>query len=96
MFTVQDTGGFCFDFDVLTSKANSAISGNKSYKAYVVSWGSGKIAASFTKMKETCDKYYGPNKFKSAWNLYKTYGGSTMELLKFQQDDANIKNQPWY
>ena len=96
IFTVKDTGGHCFDFDILTSSANSAINGSQSYKVYVLSWGTGKITASISKGKEVCDKKYGASKFAKAWNLYKTYGGSTMELLKFQQDDANIKNQSWY
>ena len=97
IFTVKDTGGHCFDFDVLTENECSSINTEKSYKVYVLSWGNGKIADSFISSKKTVDKIHGdPNKFNRAWNGYKTYGGSTMQLLKFNQEDANIKNESWY
>lgn len=96
IFTVKDTGGHCFDFDILTEGENTNISTQKSYKAYVLSWGSGKVTSSFIAAKKVCDQKYGTEKFKKAWSEYKKYGGSTMELLKFNQEDANIKNQSWY
>lgn len=96
IFTVKDTGGYCFDFDVLTKGKNNDIVSEKSYKVYVLSWGSGKVTSSFTAAKKVNDKKDGTEKYKAAWNAYKTYGGSTMELLKFNQEDANIKNQSWY
>lgn len=97
IFTVKDTGGHCFDFDILTKEECSSINTEKSYKVYVLSWGNGAVLSSFTKGKKEVDRIHkDPNKFNRAWNGYKTYGGSTMQLLKFNQDDANIKNESWY
>lgn len=90
---VTDTGGSGFDFDVLTQTPDStgAIHGwdGPPIKAYVVKWGSGHgIAASFTKMYR--------DKWKKAWQSYKKLGGCLVNLLKFNKEDADIKNKPWY
>ena len=86
MFTVEDTGGHCFDFDVATSpKKNSA----GFYDAYIVSYGSGPVAASFTAGKEACDKSFGANAFESSFKEYMKYGGCLIKFSKFSSKDAN-------
>lgn len=94
IFTVEDTGGCCFDFDVCVSSSSIGSKfSSKSTKVYVLSWGSGSIASSFTKAVKAQG---GIDKYKTAWNNFKKTGGSTMNLLKFSKEDLNIKNQSWY
>ena len=85
MFTVEDTGGYTFDFDVCTSKSYN-ITGF--YEAYIISYGTSKsIAESFTKMRQVVD----PNgtKFANAWNEYMKHGGCLIKFNKFSSVDAN-------
>ena len=85
MFTVEDTGGYTFDFDVCTSKSCN-ITGF--YEAYIVSYGSTKsIAKSFTKMRQVVD----PNgtRFANAWKEYMKNGGCLIRFNKFNSEDAN-------
>ena len=89
--TVTDTGGPLFDFDIYTNAGIGKINAD----AYVLSWGSGKIAASYTEM---IDFYTDTqwNNLKSAWNKYKSMNGKLMSFLHYSQKDANIKNHPRY
>ena len=94
VFTVTDTGGCFFDFDVCTNKSL----GKTTMDAYVLEWGSDttKIANSYTwainlyKEKGTWDRY------KSAWDKYKTMGGKLIGFTKYSQEDANITSHPNY
>ena len=83
IFTVEDTGGYCFDFDVATSKS-SGVTGFR--KAYILSYGSGKTSASFTYGRKVVD----PNgtKYATAWKTYMTHGGCLIHFSKFNDEDA--------
>ena len=71
--------------------------GNPLYTdVYVLEWGSGRVASSFTDMIEVCSRYYNLSSFHSAWNQYMKYGGCTIWFTKFQNDDANIKKSKWW
>lgn len=85
IFSVEDNGGYTFDFDIATSRPH-----NKTgfYDVYVISFGSGIVTKSFTAMKKVCDKYYGPNAFNKAFNDYMKYGGCTIKFSKFNSEDA--------
>ena len=63
---------------------------------YVLEWGKGKNASSFTDMIITCNKYYGLTRFHSAWTKYISNGGVTLNFLKFSNEDANIRNSKWW
>ena len=63
---------------------------------YVLEWGKGKNASSFTDMIITCNKYYGLTRFHSAWTKYMANGGVTLNFLKFSNEDANIRNSKWW
>ena len=85
LFTVEDTGGYTFDFDVCTSRTCN-ITGF--YEAYIISYGTSKgLAASFTKMKKVVDP--DGTKFANAWNEYMKHGGCLIKFNKFSSEDAN-------
>lgn len=64
--------------------------------AYVISWGKGKIARSFTSMAKFCVNYYGAFKFHDSWMKYMKKGGCTINFWKFNDVDRDIKNQSFY
>ena len=89
--TVTDTGGPIFDFDIYTNAGIGKINAD----AYVLSWGTGKVSASYTEMID----FYNDaqwNNLKSAWNKYKSMNGQLINFLKFSQKDANVKNHKRY
>ena len=83
IFTVEDTGGYCFDFDIATSKSYG-VTGYRT--AYILSYGSGKVSASFTYGRKVVD----PNgtKYVTAWKAYMAKGGCLIHFSKFNDDDA--------
>lgn len=92
LFTVMDTGGHGMDFDIFTKKEIGKINSD----VYVVSWGKGPIAWSFTEAIE----YYINNKkierYNSAWDLYNRMNGCTINFWKYKTDDRDIKSKSWY
>lgn len=92
ILTVTDTGGPFFDFDIYTTTNVS----KGAYDAYVIEWGSGNVSQSFTKSIDEQIKLGQWNKYKSAWDKYKTLGGKLVSFTKYSQEDANIKNHPNY
>ena len=92
IFTVTDTGGCFFDFDIFTS----TWSGKANMDAYVLSWGSGKTAASYT---WAINYYLGNGRWSgliAPWNTYKNMGGKLINFTKFSQEDATITSHPNY
>ena len=80
-----------FDFDIYTTN----YSGKKAMDAYVLEWGTGKNAASYTwALNFYNDSQW--NTYKSAWDNYKTMGGKLVSFLKFNNEDANIKTHKRY
>jgi 3D (Asp-Asp-Asp) domain-containing protein len=92
IFTVQDTGGCFFDFDIYTTTWG----GKKNMDAYVLEWGSGKVAASYTWAMDLYNSRGTWNSLKSAWNTYKNMNGKLVNFLKYNQEDANITSHPNY
>jgi lysophospholipase L1-like esterase len=92
VLTVTDTGGCFFDFDLFTQ---SSI-GKTNADVYVLEWGTGKVAPSYT---WAINFYLGNGRWSgliSAWNTYKNMGGKLMSFTKFNQEDANLKNHAHY
>ena len=85
IFEVVDTGGHCFDFDIATSRS-FGVTGF--YEAYVISYGSGSIAASFTKMYNYLQSHGGASKYNAAFRDYMKYGGCLIKFDKFNSEDA--------
>ena len=92
VFTVTDTGGCFFDFDIFTNTWNS----KENMDAYILEWGSGKIAKSYTWAMDLYNSRGTWGKLKSAWVNYKNMGGKLVNFLKYNQEDTNIKNHPNY
>ena len=92
IFTVTDTGGCFFDFDIFTN----TWSGKTNMDAYVLQWGSGKTAASYTWAMDLYNSRGTWNSLKAAWNTYKNMGGKLMTFTKYNNEDANITNHPNY
>ena len=89
--TVTDTGGPIFDFDLYTTKSVGKVNAD----AYILSWGTGKTASSYTwGLNHYNDSQW--NGLKTAWAKYKSMNGQLISFLKFSQEDANIKNHKRY
>lgn len=85
-YTVTDTKDCFCDFAIYSS----VIISKKSYRSYVISWGDGKIAPSYTSyMKDYTDKQWSI--YKNAWKSYKNMGGSVINLWKWNAEDLSIK-----
>lgn len=80
-----------FDFDLYTT----SWSGKTNYDVYVLEWGTGKNANSYTWALDLYSETQW-NTYKSAWDKYKTMGGKLVNFLKFNSEDANIKTHKRY
>ena len=92
VFTVTDTGGCFFDFDIFTA----TWAGKENMDAYVLEWGTGKTAASYT---WAIDFYLGNGRWSGLikpWNTYKNMNGKLMHFTKFNNEDATIKSHAHY
>ena len=80
-----------FDFDIYSTSSIGKVNAD----VYVLSWGTGKTAPSYTwGLNFYSDSQW--SNLKSAWNKYKSMNGKLINLLKFSQEDANIKNHKRY
>lgn len=97
---VKDTGGYTTDFDLLISKSASEavkmMGSPLDTDVYILEYGDGKMSWSFTEAIEWCNGYYGVGYFHKSWTYYMKYGGCTINLWKFKDDDKYIKSQSWY
>lgn len=99
--TVTDTGGYCTDFDIFLDKDSDKSAekkwGNPRFlDVYVISWGTKRVAWSFTEAVKFCKGYYGLSTFHVAWTEYIKYKGCTINLWKFKEDDKTFKENSWY
>lgn len=63
---------------------------------YVLEWGKGRVADSFTDMIKVCNKYYSLSSFHKSWTKYIANGGVTLNFLKYSNEDANIRSSSWW
>lgn len=100
IWEVKDTGGYTTDFDLLIAKSDKEaekLLGNPLVTdVYVLEWGNGKTAWSFTEAIEWCNKYYGVGAFHTSWKTYMKYGGCTINFWRFKDHDKAIKSKSWY
>ena len=92
IYTVEDTGGCFFDFDIRTT----SWSGKSNFDVYVLEWGSGKIANSYTWAIDLYNERGTWSTYVSAWNTYKNMGGKLINFTQYNSEDANIKSHPHY
>lgn len=95
VFTVKDTGGHLFDFDIHTPNIDL---GKTNKDVYVLEWGNTKrIASSFIGII-TDDAY--AKKYQEGWRLYRDMKGQTIKFWKFKDEDkaanlnANVDPRP--
>ena len=92
VFTVTDCGGPFFDFDINTNTWNEKVNAD----AYVLEWGTGNNATSYTYSIDEQVKLGQWDKYKSAWGVYKNMGGKLISFTKFNSEDANITSHARY
>lgn len=92
LFTVQDTGGHGMDFDIFTQKDIGKINA----EVYVVSFGTGPVAWSYTAAIEYYRKRGSVYKYNTAWALYNKMGGCLINFWKYNTDDRTIQTKEWY
>ena len=84
---VTDTGNPTFDFNIYMKTNIKKMNAD----VYVISWGDGNIAPSYTwAMNLYSDNQW--SNLKYLWNNYKLMNGKLMNFLLFNQEDTNIKN----
>ena len=101
VFTVTDTGVGMFDFDIVAGSTASACTSNYKnpgrYEVYVLEWGtSTKSTWSYTDSYAWAYKAGTLTKYKAAFKNYISNGGVLINLLKFYNDDANIRSSTYW
>ena len=90
VFTVTDTGVGMFDFDIVAGSTAR-------YEIYVLEWGtSTKSTWSYTDSYAWAYKAGTLTKYKAAFKNYISNGGVLINLLKFYNDDANIRSSTYW
>lgn len=101
VFTVTDTGVGMFDFDIVAGSTSSACYSNYSnptrFEVYILQWGtSTKQTWSYTDSYKWAYNYGTLTKYKTAFKNYISNGGVLINLLKFYNDDANIRSSTYW
>lgn len=101
VFTVTDTGVGMFDFDIVAGSTASACTSNYKnpgrYEVYVLEWGtSTKSTWSYTDSYAWAYKAGTLTKYKAAFKNYISNGGVLINMLKFYNDDANIRSSTYW
>ena len=99
--TVSDTGVGCTTFDLYLGKTLSDVTSKMksplNVDAYIIEYGTGKIAWSYTESFNWAYNYYNGNisRFKTAFNNYMQYGGTLINFWKFKDDDKTFFENSW-
>lgn len=101
VFTVTDTGLGMFDFDIVAGSTASACTNNYKnptrFEVYVLEWGtSTKSTWSYTDSYAWAYNRGTLSNYKSAFKNYISNGGVLINLLKFYNDDANIRSSTYW
>lgn len=97
IFTVVDTGGHFFDFDIhVPSKAMSDRIGKTNKDVYVLRFGPGTgkdsgVAVSYCWICRDYKKRGQWPKLVSAWNKYQSLNGKLIHFHQFNKDDMNAQ-----
>lgn len=99
IYTVVDTGGHFFDFDIHAPKEYVSKIGKANHDVYVIRFGTGTtkdagVAASYTYIANYYKKNGSWPKLVSAWNKYQKMNGKLIHFHQFCQDDkaAQVKH----
>lgn len=101
IFTVTDSGIACFDFDIVAGSTSSACYSNYSnpsrMEVYVLEWGTSTIQNySFSDTYRIAYNNGVLSRYKSAFKNYISNGGVLINMLKFYNDDANIRSSTYW
>lgn len=100
VFTVTDSGISFFDFDIVAGSTTSAVYANYSTArrdVYILEWGTSSIQNySFIDTWKLAYNQGRLSKYKSAFKSYISNGGVLINLLKFYNDDANIRSSTYW
>lgn len=101
VFTVTDSGIACFDFDIVAGSTSSACYSNYSnpsrMEVYILEWGTSTIQNySFSDTYRIAYNNGVLSRYKSAFKNYISNGGVLINMLKFYNDDANIRSSTYW
>lgn len=101
IFTVTDSGIACFDFDIVAGSTSSACFSNYSnpqrFDVYILEWGTSTIQNySFSDTYRIAYNNGVLSRYKSAFKNYISNGGVLINMLKFYNDDANIRSSTYW
>ncbi|SCJ12169.1 phage tail spike protein [Intestinibacter bartlettii] len=102
VFTINDTGVGCTDFDLYVSTKSDS-DAEKVFKntlredVYILEYGSGYgYAWSYTQSYEWAYKNGTLSAYRSAFKDYIKYGGTLINFLKLKSNDANIRSSTYW
>ena len=102
VFTINDTGVGCTDFDLYVSTKSDS-DAEKVFKntlredVYILSYGSGYgYAWSYTQSYKWAYNNGTLSAYKVAFKDYIKYGGTLINFIKFKNDDANIRSSTYW
>ena len=102
VFTINDTGVGCTDFDLYVSTKSDS-DAEKVFKStlredvYILSYGSGYgYAWSYTQSYAWASNNGTLSAYKTAFKDYIKYGGALINFLKFKNNDANIRSSSYW
>lgn len=101
VFTVTDSGIACFDFDIVAGSTSSACYSNYAnparFEVYILEWGTSSIQNySFTDTWRIAYNGGRLTRYKAAFKNYISNGGVLINMLKFYNDDANIRSSTYW
>lgn len=101
IFTVTDSGIACFDFDIVAGSTSNACYSNYSnpsrMEVYILEWGTSTIQNySFSDTYRIAYNNGVLSRYKSAFKNYISNGGVLINMLKFYNDDANIRSSTYW
>lgn len=101
IFTVTDSGIAMFDFDIVAGSTSNACYSNYAnparFEVYILEWGTSSIQNySFTDTWRIAYNGGRLTKYKTAFKNYISNGGVLINLLKFYNDDVNIRSSTYW
>lgn len=102
VFTVNDTGIGCTDFDLYCSTysdydAEKSFGGTRREDVYILGYGSGYgTALSYCQSYEYAYKKNILSLFKNAFKDYIQFGGTLINFTKFKNNDKDIRNSKYW
>lgn len=101
IFTVTDSGIAMFDFDIVAGSTSNACYSNYAnparFEVYILEWGTSSIQNySFTDTWRIAYNGGRLTRYKAAFKNYISNGGVLINMLKFYNDDANIRSSTYW